>query len=252
MPHLIIKSQNETGLLETSTNTIKLKGKEFRLEPNVVPMIGDRIKIKGEDFTVLEPDPIFFPDFSARTAQIIQPWDAAVIIHYCSIVPGEKVLESGIGSGALSLALLKAIGKEGKLVSVEINRAYIDRAIQNVRISTTAENWEVVEGPIENHRSDEKFDAAILDVPEPWLAIPNVSSLMKKGGKICTYSPTYNQLEKNVAAMKLNGFFVYSDMEILKREILVRENATRPDNNIIGHTAFMSFGIKLSGSHLKL
>lgn len=251
MPHFIIRSQNETGLLDTSTNTIRLKGREFQLEPNLVPGLGDVIKIKGEEFAILEPDPVFFPDFASRTAQIIQPWDAAVILHYCTITPGKHVLESGIGSGALSLSILKALGKEGKLTTVEINRAYIEKAVQNVAFSTEVDNWEIVEGSIETYRTEEKFDAAVLDVPEPWAAIPNVSPLLKKGGKICAYSPNYNQLEKNASAMKQNGFIVYGNLEMLKRDILVRENATRPDNNTIGHTAFMTFGIKLSGSSIR-
>ena len=252
MPYLIVKSQNETGLLDTATNTIKLKGKDLQLEPNAVPGPGDRVRIRGEDYTVLEPDPVFFPDYAARTAQIIQPWDAAIIIHYCSIFPGKKILESGIGSGALSMAILRALGKDGKLTTVEINGAYIGKAEQNVRIGASTENWEIVEASIETYKTTGKFDAAILDIPEPWAAIPNVSTLLKKGGRICTYSPTYNQLEKNVVALKQNGFLVDSNVEILKRELLVRENATRPDNNIIGHTAFMTFGIKLSGSILRV
>ena len=251
MPYLIVKSQNEAGLLDTATNTIKLKGRNLQLEPNLVPAPGDRIRIKGEDFTVFEPDPIFFPDFAARTAQIIQPWDAAIILHYCSIFPGKRILESGIGSGALSLAILKALGNDGKLTTVEINKSYIEKAFQNVRYATSAENWEIVEGAIETFQAVDKFDAAVLDVPEPWTAIPNLAMLLKKGGRICAYSPTYNQLEKNVAALKQNDFTVFSNVEILKRELLVRDNATRPDNNIIGHTAFMTFGMKLSKSTLK-
>ncbi len=251
MTTFIVKSQKETGLLDTTTNTIQLRGRDVHLEPNLVPGIGDRIRIKGDDFIVLEPEPVFFPDFAARTAQIIQPWDAAVILHYCSIIPGKRVLESGIGSGALSLSILRALGKEGKLTTVEVNGDYIGKARQNVRLSIGTDNWEILEGTIESFQTGERYDSAILDVPEPWNAIPNVSTLLKKGGKICAYSPTYNQLEKNCAAMKENGFYVQSNIEILKRDILVRENATRPDNNTIGHTAFMTFGIKLSGSTIK-
>ena len=217
MPYLIVKSQNEAGLLDTATNTIKLKGRDLQLEPNLVPTHGDRLRIKGEDFTVFEPDPVFFPDFAARTAQIIQPWDAAIIIHYCSIFPGKRILESGIGSGALSLAILKALGKEGKLTTVEINKTYIGKAEQNVRYASTAENWEIVEGSIETYQAKERFDAAVLDIPEPWSAVSNIATQLKKGGRICAYSPTYNQLEKNVAAMKQNGFIVFSNVEILKR-----------------------------------
>lgn len=251
MPHLIIISQNGTGLIDLGTNTVKLKGKDIQLDPNLVPSPGDRLRIKGEEFTVVEPEPQFFPEFSRRTAQIIQPWDAAVILHYCSIGPGRKVLESGIGSGALSFSLLKAIGDAGKLTTVEINSTYIEKARSNVSLSMEPKNWEIVEGSIESYRSEERFDAAILDVPEPWEAVKNVSTLLRNGGKLCAYSPTYNQLEKNAQSMKRNGFYVYNNMDILKREILVRENATRPDNNIIGHTAFMTFGVKLSGSFIK-
>ncbi len=252
MPTFIVKSKNTTGLLDTNKNIIKLKGKEIQLEPNIVPRPGDRIRLKGEEFTVLEPDPIFFPEYASRTAQIVQPWDSAVIIQYCSVTPGKHVLESGIGSGALSLSILRALGNNGKLTTVDINKSYIDKAKENVQISIGTGNWEVIESSIEEFQTDERFDVVVLDVPEPWNAIPNVSSLLKKGGKICTYSPTYNQLEKNNTALKQNGFFVFSNLEILKRDILVRDDATRPDNNIVGHTAFMTFGTKMSGNTIKV
>ena len=252
MQKLIVKSQKETGLLDTSTNLIHLRGKDIHLEPNLVPGVGDRIRIKGDEFLVLEPDPVLFPDYASRTAQIIQPWDSAVILQYCCIIPGKHVLESGIGSGALSLSILRAIGIEGKLTTVEVNVDYIEKARQNVQTAIDTDNWDIVNGSIETFRTDEKYDSVILDVPEPWSAIPNVSSLLKKGGKICTYSPTYNQLEKNCTAMREHGFYVQSSIEILKRDILVRENATRPDNNVIGHTAFMTFGTRLSGSTIKV
>jgi tRNA (adenine57-N1/adenine58-N1)-methyltransferase len=251
MPTFIVKSKNDTGLFDASRNLIRLKGKEIQLEPNLVLGVGDRVRIKGEEYTVLEADPVFFPDYASRTAQIIQPWDSAVIVQYCSITPGKNILESGIGSGALSLSILKALGDTGKLTTVEINKGYLEKALLNVKISTSTDNWNIVEGSIENFRTDDRFDAVVLDVPEPWAAVPYVSSLLKNGGKICTYSPTYNQLEKNCSSMRHNGFFVFANIEIIKRDILVRDNATRPDNNIIGHTAFMSFGIKLSGSTIK-
>lgn len=245
---LLLKSSRSIAILDTDDNTLRLKGKSFNLNPGLVIGVGDIITVQGEKFTVLPPDPVHFKDFSRRSAQIIQPWDAAAIIHYCSITPGKRVLESGCGSGALSLAILDAIGKQGTLTSVERDKSNIEIAVENVETVRNTDNWTLINSSIEQFSGTDRFDAVILDVPEPWNVIAKLSSNLGTGGKICCYSPTFNQLEKSNDALKKAGFYVLENFELLKRDFLVRPEATRPDNNIIGHTAFLTFGMKLSGS----
>ena len=86
----------------------------------------------------------------------------------------------------------------------------------------------------------------ILDIPDPWNAVENMRKCIKPGGYLVTYSPNFNQAEKNVLTMKNLKFYVLETVELIKRNIIVRENATRPDNNIVDHTAFISIGVRTS------
>lgn len=239
-------------MLDLDSNTVIMKGKKLQLPPNIVVSAGDRVLIKGEEFTAFEPDPLFFKEYAKRTAQIIQPWDAATIILYLAITPGKKVLESGAGSGALSLAILEALGETGHLTTVELDEVNVDVAKENVLNANPAKNWSLLHSEIESFNTEEKYDAVVLDLPEPWNAVRVLSRFVKSGGRICCYSPTYNQLEKNVKALEESGFEVIENLELFKRRILVRENSTRPDNDVIGHTAFMTFAFRLSGRSAKI
>ncbi len=149
---------------------------------------------------------------------------------------------------------MRAIGETGSLTSVEINPSYIKLARENVsRLlqDTIMKRWTTVEGDISEYRADGKFGSCILDVPEPWAALKNVSALLKTGAILCFYCPTFNQTEKTVNALDSSGFHFLDSFEILSRNILVRNNATRPDNDVIGHTAFLSFALKLTGISVK-
>jgi len=246
----ILHSRNGSGTLDTERKIVTIKGKEIHLDPGLEVLPGDTLTAGGEKFVVKLPGPYDFSAATKRIAQIIQPWDAGVILSYASIGPGSSVLESGIGSGSLSYQILRAIGESGKLTSVEINPTYIKLARENVaRLlpDSIVRRWKINEGDVSEFRTEERFDACILDIPEPWVPLTNVNSVMKQGSILCFYCPTYNQVERTVTTLEANGFHFLDSYEIINRRILVRSNATRPDNDIIGHTAFISFAIKLSG-----
>ena len=250
----ILYSRAATGTLDTERRIATVRGKDHHLDPGLEVLPGDSISVGGERFVVKNPGPYDFSSATRRVAQIIQPWDAGVILSYSSIGPGSKVLESGTGSGSLSYQILRAIGETGSLTSVEINPSYIKLARENVsRLIQDAimKRWTTVEGDISEYQVGEKFDSCILDVPEPWSALRNVSALLKTGAILCFYCPTFNQTERTVNALESSGFHFLDSFEILSRKILVRNNATRPDNDVIGHTAFLSFALKLSGISVK-
>ena len=194
----------------------------------------------------MSPDSQFFNEISGRTTQAILPFDASYIIYTAGIIPGKHILEAGIGTGSLSYSILKAIGNDGKLITMDINNNTIDAAKKNIEKFIPTDNWETKSGDIRSDNLKGMYDAAILDIPDPWNAIENLKKYIKPGGYIVTYSPNFNQAEKNVLAMKNLKFYVLETVELIKRNIIVRENATRPDNNIIDHTAFISIGVKTS------
>jgi len=241
---LILKSDVITGILDEKKLIAYFGKEEINLPKNTFIEVGDVLKLKNKEFVVMNPDSQFFNEISGRATQAILPFDAAYIIYTTGIVPGKHILEAGIGTGSLSYSILNAIGKGGKLITMDINKNTIDIARSNIEKFIPMDNWETKSGDIRSDTLTGTYDAAILDIPDPWNAIENLKKYIKAGGYIVTYSPNFNQAEKNVVAMKNLKFYVLETVELIKRNIIVRENATRPDNNIIDHTAFISIGVK--------
>jgi tRNA (adenine57-N1/adenine58-N1)-methyltransferase len=243
---LILKSENASGILDEK-NLVAYFGKEqIKFPRNVCLEPGDSIKIKNKEFLVLNPSPIFYNEISGRNTQAILPLDTSYIIYSAGILPGSNILEAGVGTGSLSYSIIRAIGDRGKLVTLDINENTIKMARNRMEKFIPISNWQTIIGDIRTQSFSEKFDAAVLDIPDPWNAVENMKRSLKPGGYLITYSPNFNQAEKNVLAMKGSGFYVTETVELIKRNIIVRENATRPDNNIIDHTAFISAGVRTS------
>ncbi len=250
----ILYSGKASGILDTEKKTANVRGTVHHLDPGLEVLPGDSIWVGGDSYVVKNPGPYDFATATKRVTQIIQPWDAGVIMSYLSIRPGFRVLESGTGSGSLSYQILRIVGETGSLTSVEINSSYIKMARENVsRLVPSAlmKVWTTLEGDISEFQSEEKYDACVLDIPEPWAALKSVSNVLKTGAMLCFYCPTFNQTERTVNALDTYGLFFMDSFEILSRRMLVRNNATRPDNDVIGHTAFLSFAMKLSGLSAK-
>ncbi len=238
----ILKSEDYTGILDN--NVAYINGEKINLPKNYVYDPGDSIKIKGKEYIILNPDPLFYHEVTERHTQTILPLDISYILYSASINYGKNVLESGVGIGNLSYSILKLIGKNGKLTGVDTNEKNIEYAKKSVSRFINIDNWNLINDDIKNYKSNDVYDAIILDMPDPWNAIKNIKNNLKPGGYIITYSPNYDQTEKNVIELKKNNFFVVETVELIKRNIIVRENATRPDNNVIGHTAFINISIK--------
>ncbi|MCL4312306.1 MAG: methyltransferase domain-containing protein [Candidatus Thermoplasmatota archaeon] len=243
---LILKSEGITGILDEGTLTAYFGKEQISLPKNAFLEPGDSIRIRNRDFLVLKPDSIFFNEIAGRNTQAILPFDSSYIIYAAGILPGSHILEAGAGTGSLSYSILKAIGKEGKLVTLDLNEKTIGIARSNIEKFMPPDNWETIAADVRIENFKEKYDAAILDIPDPWNAVENMRKCIKPGGYLVTYSPNFNQAEKNVLTMKNSKFYVLETVELIKRNIIVRENATRPDNNIVDHTAFISFGVRTS------
>ena len=250
MPLFLIRSERNAGVLDTDSGSVTIRGKVSRVDPHLVVQEGDFLMIKGEKFLVKGFSPFDFPLVSRRGAQIIQPWDSAVLTSYCAIFPGSTVLESGVGSGSLSYVILRHLGGHGKLVSVDIDATAISLASENLKSLLTPEEfsaWGPVTGDVNEIALKQLFSAVILDVPEPWAALPTVKASMKPGAVLAFYCPTFDQVEKTFIELEKNDLLFLESMEIINRRLLVRTNATRPDNDMIGHTAFLSFAVRKSG-----
>lgn len=183
-----------------------------------------------------------------RGAQIIYPKDLGPIVMLSDVGPGMRVLEAGLGSGALSLTLLRAIGPEGSLVTYEIRDDHAVRGTKNIAefLGGAPPNHEVRIGDICDGVAQEDFDRIVLDLPDPWRALPVITPRLHPGGILVSYLPTVPQVSQTVEALRDHGYGLVESLEVLTRPWHVEGMSVRPEHRIVGHTGFLVSARRLS------
>lgn len=236
-------------------NTITLEpGGEFHTHRGVLShdlIIGQpdaSVVVSTNDIEYLALRPLLtdFVMSMPRGAAIIYPKDAAQIVGQADIFPGATVVEAGVGSGALSLWLLRAIGPSGRLVSFERRDEFAAVAGGNVAAFLGAEpsNWSVVVGDLQIELGasveDGSVDRIILDMLAPWECLDACATALTPGGVLVCYVATVTQLSRVAEAIRGTGQFTDpQSSETLVRTWHVEGLAVRPDHRMIGHTGFL-------------
>jgi tRNA (adenine57-N1/adenine58-N1)-methyltransferase len=196
----------------------------------------------GLKFTAFKPLLGDFVLSMPRGATIVYPKDAAMIVGVADVFPGAKVIEAGVGSGALSISLLRAIGSEGELSSFERREDFADIARENVStyFGELPSQWKLTVGSVQESSTDKKYDRVILDMLAPWECVAFASEVLRPGGVFLAYVATTTQLSATAEALKEDGRFT----EPLSSETIVRDwhhegLAVRPMQRMIGHTGFL-------------
>ena len=181
-----------------------------------------------------------------RGPQIVYPKDLGNIINFADIFPGATVIEGGLGSGALTSALLRAVGSTGKVINYEIDESVLPKALRNIeRINSDTSNLEVKIASIYDRISERNVDRVVLDVPEPWQALAGIGDALVMGGIMLSFVPTIIQVQKLVLAMEEDGRFqMIESMETLLRTWHVTERSVRPDHRMIAHSGFLTTAIR--------
>ncbi len=206
---------------------------------------GDRMEVGGRRFTILRPSVRDLLSVIERRAQIISPKDSFLIPLHLDLSSGGRVVEGGVGSGALTLVLLKAVAPEGKVTSYELREDHADVARRNVEMSGLGACWELRVGDVCTAELPQGVDAVVLDMPNPWDALQNAVRALRAGGHICCYVPNANQLEQSVRAMRDVGLGEVYSFETIQREMVVHEGGVRPSFETLGHTGYLVFGRRL-------
>jgi tRNA (adenine57-N1/adenine58-N1)-methyltransferase len=187
-----------------------------------------------------------FADFALkmkRGAQVVYPKDLGPIVTYADVFPGARVLEAGTGSGSLSIALCRAVGRDGSIVSYELREEHHAQAVQNLEafFGKIPEMLELRIGDVEDvGRTGERFDRCILDLAAPWEPLEAIAGVLEPGGVLCAYLPTTIQIQQLVLALPAQGFLHIETFEVLRRSWHVTERSVRPDHRMIGHTGFLT------------
>jgi len=243
-------------------NTITLEpGKEFHTHRGAVKhddIIGlpDGSVITntvGVEYLALRPLLVDFVMSMPRGAAIIYPKDAAQIIAQADIFPGASVVEAGVGSGALSLWLLRAIGPTGTLSSYERRDEFADVARDNVAtfFGDDPTNWTITVGDLQEQlpltQKPGSVDRVVLDMLAPWECIGEAADAMKPGGVILCYVATVTQLSRVAEALRDTERFTNPiSSETMVRGWHVEGLAVRPEHRMIGHTGFLITARKLA------
>jgi len=204
----------------------------------------------GSRLLVLRPTLSEYLMKMPRGAQILYPKDIASIVIKADIFPGSRVLEAGIGSGALTLALLRAIGEKGQLFSYEVREDFANQALKNIRRylgdapQLTLRRQDVTGGIIER-----ELDRVVLDLPEPWRVVEPVLGALRPGGILLTFLPTVPQVERLTAALQgSGGFTLIETTESLERPWQIEGRSVRPQLRMVAHSGFLTVARRVSRS----
>ena len=184
-----------------------------------------------------------------RGAQVVYPKDAGQIVQMADVFPGAHVVEAGVGSGALSMSLLRAVGERGRLSSYERRAEFADIARANVErfFGGPHPAWSVTVGDLASSLDERDVDRVVLDMLAPWEVLDAVSAALRPGGLLCCYVATTTQLSTIVEALRGQGTFAEpQSWESLVRGWHVEGLAVRPEHRMIGHTGFLCTARRLA------
>ncbi|MGB0101665.1 MAG: tRNA (adenine-N1)-methyltransferase [Nocardioides sp.] len=202
----------------------------------------------GGEYLVFRPLLSEFVVSMPRGAAVVYPKDAAQIVALADIFPGAHVVEAGVGSGALTCSLLRAVGPFGRVTSYERREEFAEVARRNVTQffagpeGETHPAWRLELGDLaeELPASGERADRVILDMLAPWECLDATADALRPGGIVCAYVATTTQMSRFVETVRVHGGFTEPQAwESMVRDWHVEGLAVRPDHKMIGHTAFL-------------
>ena len=181
-----------------------------------------------------------------RGPQVIYAKDLGNIVSMADIFPGATVVEAGFGSGALTTALLRAVGPAGRVHSYEINEAVVSKAMSNVRsVIPDVSRLKVTVGDIGEGIAEDAADRVILDLPEPWRAIEAAANALVTGGILLSFLPTVLQVQELVLALHDDGRFARVETsETLQRAWNVSRRSVRPGHRMVAHSGFITTAVR--------
>ena len=201
---------------------------------------------RGHTLLAVRPTLADFVLEMPRGPTIIYPKDLGLIVSLADIFPGATVVEAGLGSGSLTAALLRAVGNTGQVISYEINETVVPKAQRNIQqILPDTSNLSVKIGDIYLGIDERNVDRVVLDVPEPWQAVPGIGDALVMGGIMLSFLPTILQVHQLVMALQEDTRFQRLETtETLLRPWHVAERSVRPAHRMVAHSGFLTTAVR--------
>ena len=196
----------------------------------------------GQSLLAVKPTLSDYVMAMPRGTQVVYPKDLGIILMQADIFPGATVVEAGLGSGALTAALLRAVGEKGRVKTYEVREDMVERAMRNLQVlvpnlsSHTLNLADIYQGIEESD-----VDRIVLDVPEPWHVVPWASRALNMGGIFLSFLPTVLQIHRLVEDLSSDSSFqLIETSEVLLRPWSVTHRSVRPAHRMVAHTGFLT------------
>ena len=250
--HLVDKKGRQYALTLKAGETYQFSGQTIAHDAIIGRPDGTVVVLSGgKKMLALRPT---FGDYvlkMPRGAQVLYPKDLALIPMWADVYPGARVFEAGTGSGALTMALLRAVGPKGLVVTYEMRDDFARTALLNIdRYMGAMPNLmpmrkNAYEG-IELLEDGIPFDRVVLDLPEPWQVIPHAATALRSGGIYLSFVPTVPQVTQTVEALERTTVFAMVEtFETLLRTWSVQGRSVRPDHRMVAHSGFITVARKV-------
>ena len=188
-----------------------------------------------------------------RQTQPIYPKDLGAILVAADLFPGARVLEAGTGTGALTLAALRAVGPDGEVVSYDAREEFLEAARRNITdtLGQVPANAVLKVGDVYAGVEERDMDRVLLDLAEPWQAAPAAKAALRPGGIVFAHCPNVSQVQRFFDCLReLRGFGMLEAFELLQRGWTVRGRSLRPSHRMVAHTGFLCFARRLAEDEL--
>jgi tRNA (adenine57-N1/adenine58-N1)-methyltransferase len=196
----------------------------------------------GHPYLFVQPGTADLIRHIKRSSQVIFPKDSAYILMRLDVKPGARVLESGCGSGGLTLALAQAVMPTGRVYSQEIREDFIALTRRNMQRVGLEEYVTFIHADsTEGFKVDEPVDAVFLDMPAPQTCIPQARSVLKDGGFFGSLVPTTNQVQEILRTLETSGYGLIEVEEVITRHYKPVADRLRPRDRMIAHTGYLIF-----------
>jgi tRNA (adenine57-N1/adenine58-N1)-methyltransferase len=250
--HLVDRKGRQDALTLKAGETYQFSGQTIAHDAIIGRPDGTVVTLSGgKKMLALRPT---FGDYvlkMPRGAQVLYPKDLALMPMWADVYPSARVFEAGTGSGALTMALLRAVGPRGLVVTYEMREDFARTALTNIhRYMGAVPNLvslrkNAYEG-IELLDDGVPFDRVVLDLPEPWQVVPHAAKALRSGGIYLSFVPTVPQVVQTVEALeRATVFGLIQTFETLLRTWSVQGRSVRPDHRMVAHSGFITVARKV-------
>jgi tRNA (adenine57-N1/adenine58-N1)-methyltransferase len=246
--HLVDRKGRQYALTLKAGDIFQFSGETIAHDALIGQPDGSLVTLsRGRPMLALRPTLSEYVLKMPRGAQVLYPKDLGVILQWADVYPGARVFEAGTGSGALTMALLRAVGDRGHVISYEAREDFARTAMKNIeRYLGPAHNFTLRQRNAYEGIEETDVDRVVLDLPEPWQVIPHAAGALRSGGVYLSYVPTIPQVMQTVEALhRAQVFSMIQTFETLLRTWNVEGRSVRPDLRMVAHSGFLTVARKV-------